>query len=81
MPFIVLDMFSLRDITIDIQIEIAWDEAGATVGELYYRIAEKSQVHAFPARACPTVGTGVHFSGGGYGNLMRKYGLPSNKYT
>lgn len=24
---------------------------------------------------CPTVGVGVHFSSGGYGNMMRKYGL------
>ncbi|KAB1214945.1 Tetrahydrocannabinolic acid synthase [Morella rubra] len=64
--------------SIYIQIEIAWDEAGATVGELYYRIAEKSQVHAFPAGAYPIVGTGGQFSGGGYGNLMRKYGLAAD---
>ncbi|XP_050225417.1 berberine bridge enzyme-like 14 [Mercurialis annua] len=74
-PFVILDMFNLRSIDINITDETAWVQSGATLGELYYRIAEKSNVHAFPAGVCPTLGLGGHFSGGGYGNLMRKYGL------
>lgn len=74
-PFIIIDMFNLRATTVDVDNESAWVESGATLGEVYYRIAKKSKIHGFPAGVCPTVGVGGHFSGGGYGNLMRKYGL------
>ncbi|KAJ9163257.1 hypothetical protein P3X46_022946 [Hevea brasiliensis] len=74
-PFIILDMFNFRKIVVQPYQEAAWVEAGATLGELYYQIANQSSIHAFPAGICPTLGTGGHFSGGGYGNLMRKFGL------
>ncbi|XP_027348371.1 berberine bridge enzyme-like 17 [Abrus precatorius] len=74
-PFVILDMFPLQSVDVDTASATAWVQAGATLGQVYYRIAEKSKVHAFPAGVCITLGAGGHFSGGGYGNLMRKYGL------
>ncbi|PQM36565.1 flavin-dependent oxidoreductase FOX5-like [Prunus yedoensis var. nudiflora] len=74
-PFVVLDMFHFQSVDVNVKDESAWVESGATLGETYYKIAEKTKVHGFPAGVCPTVGAGGHFSGGGYGNMMRKYGL------
>ncbi|KNA22661.1 hypothetical protein SOVF_031390 [Spinacia oleracea] len=74
-PFVILDMFNLRSIDVDIPSETASIQAGATLGELYYKISQKSKIHAFPAGVCFTLGAGGHFSGGGYGNLIRQYGL------
>ncbi|XP_059666692.1 berberine bridge enzyme-like 8 [Cornus florida] len=74
-PFFILDMFNLRSVNVNISDETAWVQSGATLGEVYYGIANKSNTHGFPAGVCPTVGVGGHLSGGGYGNMMRKYGL------
>ncbi|KAK3188772.1 hypothetical protein Dsin_028333 [Dipteronia sinensis] len=60
-PFVILDMFNLRSVDIDTANQTVWVQSGATLGELYYRIWNSSKLLGFPA--------------GGYGNLMRKYGL------
>ncbi|WMV15548.1 hypothetical protein MTR67_008933 [Solanum verrucosum] len=77
-PFFIIDLRNLRSISIDTKKKTAWIQAGATIGELYYRIAEKSKKLAFPAGVCPTVGVGGHFSGGGYGMLARKFGTAAD---
>ncbi|KAL1202292.1 Berberine bridge enzyme-like 2 [Cardamine amara subsp. amara] len=81
LPFFVLDMSILRNVTVDAATESAWVGAGATLGEVYYRIWEKTKSHGFPAGVCPTVGAGGHISGGGYGNMIRKYGLSVDYVT
>ncbi|KAK4440254.1 Cannabidiolic acid synthase [Sesamum alatum] len=77
-PFVILDMLNLSEVTVDAEQKTAWLGAGATIGMLYYKIAEKSKTLAFPAGFSPTVGVGGHFSCGGYGILMRKYGLAAD---
>ncbi|XP_061983654.1 tetrahydroberberine oxidase-like [Populus nigra] len=78
LPFVILDLINFRSVTIDVTNKTAWVQAGATVGELYYHIAKKGRTLAFPAGICPTMGVGGHLSGGGYGALLRKYGLAAD---
>ncbi|XP_034592024.1 berberine bridge enzyme-like Cyn d 4 [Setaria viridis] len=76
--FAVVDLSNLRGVRIDKQNSTAWVDSGATLGELYYAIAQASNQLAFPAGLCPTIGVGGHFSGGGFGTLLRKYGLAAD---
>ncbi|KAK7363241.1 hypothetical protein VNO77_05375 [Canavalia gladiata] len=77
-PFVIIDLINLRQVQVDAKKSTAWVQSGATIGELYYSISEKSRTLGFPAGVCPTVGIGGLLSGGGYGFLMRKYGLAAD---
>ncbi|TMW81561.1 hypothetical protein EJD97_008960, partial [Solanum chilense] len=71
-------IYCSKKLSIDTEDKTAWIQAGATLGEVYYRITEKSKKLAFVAGVCPTVGVGGHFSGGGYGMMSRKFGTAAD---
>ncbi|KAF3450237.1 hypothetical protein FNV43_RR06317 [Rhamnella rubrinervis] len=77
-PFVLVDLVNLRSIEINVEEKTAWVQSGATLGELYYAIAKETGVYGFPAGLCPSVGIGGHFSGGGLGTMLRKYGLAAD---
>ncbi|KAK9081658.1 hypothetical protein Syun_031672 [Stephania yunnanensis] len=76
-PFVIIDLMNLNRVEIDLESETAWVESGATLGEIYYAISQASDELGFSADSSPTVGSGGHISGGGFGMMSRKYGLAS----
>ncbi|RLN13018.1 tetrahydrocannabinolic acid synthase-like [Panicum miliaceum] len=77
-PFTVVDLAALRAVRVDARRRTAWVGSGATLGELYYAIANRSARLRFPGGLGPTVGVGGHLSGGGFGLLLRKHGLAAD---
>jgi hypothetical protein len=78
LPFFILDLFGFQSISIDTTTNTAWVGAGATLGELYYAINRTDSTLAFPAGYWPTVGVGGHICSGGWGGLLRKYGVSAD---
>ncbi|OEL27430.1 Cannabidiolic acid synthase-like 2 [Dichanthelium oligosanthes] len=76
--FAVVDLAGLRAVRVDTGDATAWVDSGATIGELYYAVGRASDRLAFPAGLCPTIGVGGHLSGGGFGMLLRKYGVAAD---
>ncbi|CAI0545945.1 unnamed protein product [Linum tenue] len=60
-------MINFQDVAVDVASKTAWVQAGATLGQLYYAIAQKSSTLAFPAGVCPR-----------YGTMQRKHGLAAD---
>ncbi|KAL1808623.1 hypothetical protein DCAR_0728107 [Daucus carota subsp. sativus] len=77
-PFVMIDMINLQSVIVDLENNTAWVEGGANIGEAYYRIAEKSSNLGFPGGVRGTVGVTGLISGGGYGAMVRKYGLAAD---
>ncbi|KAK1401101.1 hypothetical protein POM88_000706 [Heracleum sosnowskyi] len=57
---------------------IAMVQSGATGGELYYAIAQKSNTFGFTGPTFSSVGIAGFVGHGGYGALRRKYGLAAD---
>ncbi|TYI38358.1 hypothetical protein ES332_A02G021300v1 [Gossypium tomentosum] len=77
-PFVVIDLVHFKSVEVDVKNEEVWVESGAIVGEVYYRINERSTNLTFPGAHGYTVGIGGFISGGGDGLLSRKYGLATD---
>ncbi|KAI3709670.1 hypothetical protein L2E82_39436 [Cichorium intybus] len=74
-PFVVIDLSKMQDVNVDLADNSVWAETGATIGQVYYRVAEKSKTVGIPGSICTSLGMGGLVAGGGYGSLLRKYGL------
>ncbi|KAL5977051.1 hypothetical protein ACLOJK_021390 [Asimina triloba] len=77
-PFVIVDLVNLRSISLNLKRKTMLVQAGATIGEVYHKIANASNVLGFPAGICHTVGVGGHFGGGGIGTMTRKYGIAAD---
>lgn len=64
-PFILIDFTNIRSIDVDVANKTAWVQGGATLGEMYYSIFQKTDTLYFPAGVCSSVGVGGYLSGGG----------------
>jgi hypothetical protein len=73
--FAVVDMSMMRHLSINGRNATAWVDSGAQLGDIYYFMGKYTPRLAFPAGVCATIGVGGHFSGGGFGMMLRKHGI------
>ncbi|XP_066353678.1 berberine bridge enzyme-like B [Miscanthus floridulus] len=78
--FAVVDLAALDRVHVDTASGTAWVQSGATLGQTYHAVAMAASgpALAFSAGSCPTVGSGGHIAGGGFGLLSRKFGLAAD---
>ncbi|XP_066326017.1 berberine bridge enzyme-like D-1 [Miscanthus floridulus] len=81
--FAVVDLAALDRVDVHVDADrragTAWVQSGATLGQTYHAVAAASgPALAFSAGSCPTVGSGGHIAGGGFGLLSRKFGLAAD---
>ncbi|KAF6986576.1 hypothetical protein CFC21_004313 [Triticum aestivum] len=76
--FVVIDLVALDRVRVDAGARTAWVQSGATLGQVYHAVVASNKTLAFSAGSCPTVGSGGHIAGGGFGLLSRKYGLAAD---
>ncbi|CAN6169729.1 unnamed protein product [Urochloa humidicola] len=76
--FAVVDLSRMRQVRIDGKQATAWVDSGAQLGEIYYAVNKATPKLGFPAGVCATIGVGGHFSGGGFGMMLRKYGTAAD---
>ncbi|KAH8929879.1 Glucooligosaccharide oxidase [Atractiella rhizophila] len=70
---LVVDVQLLNDVTVNKKTGVAVVQAGTRLGDMALVIGREGR--ALPHGVCPTVGTGGHFQGGGYGLDTREWGL------
>ncbi|XP_016676425.1 tetrahydrocannabinolic acid synthase-like [Gossypium hirsutum] len=77
-PFVVIDLVNFLSVDVDVENRVAWIQAGVILGEVYYRIAEKSRTLTFVGGVFHSIGVGGYIRGRGFGLLFRKYGTGSD---
>ncbi|KAI3709676.1 hypothetical protein L2E82_39442 [Cichorium intybus] len=63
-PFVVIDLSNMQDVNVDLADNSVWAETGATICQVYYRVAEKSKTVGIPGSICTSLGMGGHVAGG-----------------
>ncbi|KAG8481954.1 hypothetical protein CXB51_026743 [Gossypium anomalum] len=77
-PFVIVDLVNFQSVDVNVENKVAWVQAGAILGEVYYRIVEKSRTLTFAGGVFHSIRVGGYISGGGFRLLFKKYGTGSD---